>query len=267
MKAFLSFLVMLPMLVLGDDNNKVDVNTTGSQSNDSLVFNVTQIGYNNDTIFTIGGSSNSILIKQEGNNNEISFVDYWGSGESWGGDLDGNSNALHFEQVCDQGSSCLKSDIGFHVQGSSNAIRWGQGRTLSSSTDTTFETDSNGEKGGHKLNLDVHSSGNSLAGYQQNSSSDSGGHTATVYLYGGNTNGWIRQQDGGEHSLSITTNNSDNEFSIRQKGDAKKTATISLSGSYGTDLTLLQQGTSTQTYNLTQNCVTAGGCTLTMTQE
>ena len=70
------------MLVIADDDNKVDVNTTGSQSNDSLVFNLTQIGYDNDTIFTLGGSSNSILIKQEGNNNEISFVDYWGSGEA-----------------------------------------------------------------------------------------------------------------------------------------------------------------------------------------
>ena len=52
------------MLVIADDDNKVDVNTTGSQSNDSLVFNLTQIGYNNDTVFTIGGSNNTFLIKQ-----------------------------------------------------------------------------------------------------------------------------------------------------------------------------------------------------------
>ena len=51
---FGGFLFLLSLIGLcwtsvasADDNNKVDVNTTGSQSNDSLVFNLTQIGYNN----------------------------------------------------------------------------------------------------------------------------------------------------------------------------------------------------------------------------
>lgn len=259
MKKFLSFLVMLPLLVLGDDDNKVDVNTTGSQSNDSLIFNVTQIGYNNDTIFTIGGSSNSVLIKQEGNNNEISFVDYWGSGEAWGGDLDGNSNTLHFEQY----GTGSKNDIGFHISGNSNAVRWGQGNELSNSSDTTF--DSVSDDGGHKLNLDVHGSDNILTGYQK--STTGGDHTATVYFYSSDGTAWIKQQGSGDKTLSLRMNNDDNVVESNQKGSGSHVTSIILGGSYGTNLTLLQNGSTTQTYNLTQNCVTAGGCTLTMTQN
>ena len=50
------------------------------------------------------------------------------------------------------------------------------------------------------------------------------------------------------------------------KGSATHSATISLSGSYGTDLDLLQQGGTAQTYSLTQSCVTVGGCSVGVTQ-
>lgn len=253
----------LSFKAFADDDNKIDVNTTGNQSNDGLVFNVTQIGYDNDTIFTLGGSSNSILIRQEGNNNEISFVDYWGSGEAWGGDLDGNSNTLHFEQFND-GSN--KSDIGFHIPGNSNLVRWGQGRVLTGKDDTTFATDGNGESGGHKLNLDIHGSNNDLVGIQNNGTG-SDGHTATVYLYSSNNDVWIDQKHGGEHTLYLRTNSSNNEASISQFGEAKKNASVILSGNYGTDLTILQQGSSTQTYSLSNNCQTSGGCTISITQD
>ena len=245
-----------------DDNNKVDVNTTGSQSNDSLVFNLTQIGYNNDTVFTLGGSNNSFLIKQEGNNNEISFVDYWGSGEAWGGDLDGNNNALHFEQS----GTGSKNDIGFHIQGNTNAVRWGQGTVLSNSSDTTFDSASYvADDGGHTLNLDIHGSGNALTGYQK--STTGGDHTATVYFYSDDNIAWLRQQGSGDKNLYLRTDNDGNVVNSNQKGSGSHATSITLGGSYGTTLNLIQDGSTSQIYNLTQSCVTAGGCTVSMTQE
>ena len=44
------------------------------------------------------------------------------------------------------------------------------------------------------------------------------------------------------------------------------TATINLSGSYGTALNLLQQGYTSQSYSLSQNCLTVGGCSVSVTQ-
>jgi len=51
-----------------------------------------------------------------------------------------------------------------------------------------------------------------------------------------------------------------------QKGTGAHTATITLTGSQETLLNLLQQGSTNQTYSITQNCVTVGGCNVNVTQ-
>ena len=57
-------------------------------------------------------------------------------------------------------------------------------------------------------------------------------------------------------------------MSIVQKGNnAQHQANVTLNGTYGTDLNLIQQGTTTQTYQLTQYCYTVGGCSVSVTQE
>ena len=53
---------------------------------------------------------------------------------------------------------------------------------------------------------------------------------------------------------------------VTQKGSGSHTALIQLQGSYLSNLTLLQQGATDQSYSLTQTCVTVGGCTLSVTQ-
>jgi hypothetical protein len=55
---------------------------------------------------------------------------------------------------------------------------------------------------------------------------------------------------------------------VRQKGSgANHNATIELDGTYGTDLTLKQFGAITQSYSLQQNCLTAGGCFVSIIQQ
>jgi hypothetical protein len=255
----LIYLLLLPALGFAQDN-EITIKQVTSGDNLNLVVN--QIGYDNDTIFTLGGSSNSILIKQEGNNNEISFVDYWGSGETWGGDLDGNSNALHFEQS----GTGSKNDIGFHIQGNTNAVRWGQGTVLSNSSDTTFDSASYvADDGGHILNLDIHGSDNTLTGYQK--STTGGDHTATVYLYSDDNIAWLRQQGTGDKNLYLRTDNDGNVVNSNQKGSGSHATSITLGGSYPTTLNLTQLGTTTQGYSLSQNCLTVGGCSVTVVQE
>ena len=51
-----------------------------------------------------------------------------------------------------------------------------------------------------------------------------------------------------------------------QRGEGAHTATINLYGSQSSAVTLLQQGTTTQSYTLTQTCVTTGGCSVSVTQ-
>ena len=54
---------------------------------------------------------------------------------------------------------------------------------------------------------------------------------------------------------------------VQQKGGGSHNATITLQGSQPTNITLIQDSTSNKTYSITQNCVTVGGCTVSVTQQ
>ena len=54
---------------------------------------------------------------------------------------------------------------------------------------------------------------------------------------------------------------------LKQEGTGNHNAQIVLTGNYLTTLNVLQQGSNNQSYNLTQNCQTVGGCTVNVTQN
>ena len=186
---------LLSLNSLADNTNSIEIHQVTGVTADNLDLNITQIGYNNKVNLSIAHDNNSLLFKQEGNNNKISWVDYWGSGLNWGGDLDGSGNNLHFEQECTRGAgNCSQSVIGFHINHPNNSVRWGQGRILTDIDDTTFTTDGD-EGGGHRLNLDIHGEDNKLAGYQRNGSLNNyDGHTATIYFYSDDNEFFVKQE-------------------------------------------------------------------------
>ena len=72
----------------------------------------------------------------------------------------------------------------------------------------------------------------------------------------------------GNKSFTLTIQGANgNEITAVQKNNGAHTATISLTGSQPTDLSLTQSGNQTQTYSLTQNCQTLGGCNVSVTQN
>ena len=73
--------------------------------------------------------------------------------------------------------------------------------------------------------------------------------------------------DDGVKTLDVVTYSDGNEIDTLQQGHGTMNATINLQGNYPTDLNLIQQGNSNQTYSLTQNCQTSGGCSVTVTQQ
>ena len=60
-------------------------------------------------------SNNTIILKQVGASNSISWVPYWGSGKAWGGDIDGTGNNLNIYQ--ENGAT-----YGGHVWGDNNDV-------------------------------------------------------------------------------------------------------------------------------------------------
>ena len=187
-------------------------------SGDNLSVDIEQIGYGNLVKFSTAHANNTFNFSQKGNNNTISWVPWWGSGESWGGDVDGTGNEITIEQFTNN------SIYGAHVWGNNNTV--------------TIYQDGDGE---HEVYLDIHAN-TTDTNVDQEGAGDMYGR---IYYYG---------------------SSSDSTVDLNQYGTGSHTATITLEGTEETDLILTQQGATNQSYSLTQNCVTLGGCSITVTQ-
>jgi hypothetical protein len=244
-------------------NNEIYITQVGTS--DNLTIDITQDGDDNVVQLSISHDNNSIEIDQEGNDNTISWVSYWGSGQAWGGDLDGSGNTLKFEQYNTTGSDANR--IGFHINTNNNTVHVCQGKTFVDANDTTCESSATAEYGGHTINIDLHSGDTNLKGSQETGTGNAD-HEARIYTYGGDNNDiFFKQKGNGDKYMQLIVRTDNGEQSVVQKGDGEHTATIDLTGAYTTDLDLTQNSNSNQSYTLTNNCQTSSGCSVTVLQE
>jgi hypothetical protein len=257
-------------LIKADNTNSILIEQVAG-GND-LDLTIEQIGYNNKIFFSLGDADDTIInLKQEGNNNELGYANdspSWGSGVSWGGDLDFDDQNIKLWQNCTEGTSCNKNDIQFHISyGTNNKLWWAQGYEISSRTDTVWSKD-NYEGGGHKVTIDIHGNRNEIVGQQRSCSNNNcSGHTAQIYIYGDDNSVFGKQKADSSKTFNLAILNDDNVVDYLQDGNASHTATIVLDGNYGTDLDLVQHAGSAQSYSLSHNCQTSGGCTISVTQQ
>ena len=202
------------MAQLQADDNHVHIDQVSS--GDNLDMDIEQVGFNNKIDFSIDHNGNTFNLQQYGSNNTISWVPYWGSGKSWGGDVDGVSNTLNVEQH--DGAT-----YGGHIWGNSNQVDIYQ-------------------HGTHTHYLDIHVDSVDHDIYQ----AGSGSHYSHIWYY--------------------NTSDSSNT-SVTQTGSGSHNAQITLRGNQPTTLTLQQLGLTNQSYTLYQNCITVGGCNITVTQQ
>ena len=271
MLGFVAALLIFGAVKAFGDN---EIAITQVAQGDNLELDITQQGFNNDVFFSIGDGDNiNVEIMQRGHNNEIGYAnDYpsWGSGVSWGGDIDFDDQELKLYQNCTKSASagCEKNDIQFHISyGTDNKFWWAQGYVIDSRTDTSWTYD-NSEGGGHTVTADIHGDNNSIVGHQRNCSAGScDGHSARIYLYGDDNDVFGRQQADGSKEFYLTVNGDDATVDYLQDGTGEHNATITITGSQPTTLNLTQHSNTTQNYSLSQNCVTSGGCSITVTQD
>ena len=212
--------------------------------------------YAGDNKLTIvqSGSDLTFTVDQIGNNNEIKMKD--GSSFFTGSDW---TMALYQKNVTNKNTINIDE-----LNGSSNTLRFGQGGSLTDNTDTSFTYDGVGY-GGHTASFEILGSSNTVVGYQE--SDGNGSHTYDLHLAGNNNSVWTAQESDTNKSIDLTIYNSGNTASIEQTGSAAHSATITLDGSYGTNLSLLQQGTTAQSYTISQLCQTVSGCSISVTQQ
>jgi hypothetical protein len=262
MKTLLTLLLSISLSSFAYAGNSVFIEQIGTSTDSTITVDID--GNNNAVNLTMEGTNNELDITQEGNNNTVSWVSYWGSGETWGGDLDGNNNTIKLEQHNTTGTDANR--VGFHIQSSGNTVHVGQGCSFDNSSDTSCQSSSTVEYGGHTVNLDLHSGGNTIKVGQETGTGNAD-HYAQIYTYGGeNNNTFIKQKGNSNKTLNMTIRTDGGSQDILQKDDGAHTATIDLTGSYHTDLSMIQRGSTDQSYSLTQNCVTVGGCSVSVTQ-
>ena len=129
--------------------NSIYITQVGTSNN--LTLDILQDGDDNEVRLSVSHDNNTIDIDQEGNNNTVSWVSYWGSGQNWGGDLEGSGKTLKFEQYNTTGTDANR--IGFHINTNDNTVHVCQGKTFVDANDTTCESSATAEYGGHIINI------------------------------------------------------------------------------------------------------------------
>ena len=162
------------MAELQADDNHVHVDQVGT-GGDEITLTIDQIGHNKEVDFSFAHSNNTIILKQYGAGNKVSWVPYWGSGKSWGGDIDGTGNNLNIEQH--DGAT-----YGGHVWGNDNDIDIYQNGT-------------------HTHYLDIHTDDVDHDIKQE----DGGSSYSHVWYYGSQDGSTvnIEQKGGGSHNATI----------------------------------------------------------------
>lgn len=215
-------------------------------------------------------AENSIVIKQIGDNATIDIeqdgnsnvVKRW---RSYDKGLDGDDNTLKIGQYKNAGSTSDKNVIEIRrVWGDDNQLALGQGYAVTSTGTMTKSTDD--EYGDMDMHINITGNGNDISS-SQTSSSNTTGHSFDLHLEGDDNKVHTRQKHGGGHHINLDIYNDDNDVTIEQKhGTGSHSTHIILNGSAGTDVDLLQQGYTNQSYSLNQYCVTAAGCSVSVTQ-
>lgn len=259
----LGYIILGMFLLIPATANAQDNEVLLDQTGDNVVINILQAGYDNKIDFSVGGTNNVVDLLQQGNGGYIGYTSAWGSGLAWGGDLDGDYNNLNIVQTCNQGSSCGGDRFEFHIAGNSNDVDFYQGYRVDA--DGTLHDIDDYEYGGHFTRLDIHGDNNKFLGSQRANNSGHE-HSNITNIYGNSNDVYTRQESNQDKTLNLTIYNSYNDVDMVQKGSATHNATVTLSGSYSTTLYMLQQGTTAQSYTLSQTCATVGGCSVSVTQ-
>jgi hypothetical protein len=222
----------------------------------------------------IGSSSNSVTVEQTGNYNKIA-----GLGGTDYAIIDGDNNTVTIKQ----GDTLGKNLIELNVVGNTNTI------TLWQARNPTTGLQDGQESGGHYMGLNINGSTNTLSLKQSNDGGGTSGHFAYVDVTGNNNSGTLKQMGNGEKTFFGVVNGGSNVFDITQQGtgsyfdlsltgnghlvtatqkDASShKATVNLTNAGGSSaVTLVQQGTTAQNINITQQCATLSGCSVSVTQ-
>ena len=188
----------VPMVLAGPtDDNHIHVEQVGSADDVSLTIN--QLGFGNTVEFSLAHQGNTFNLTQNGSGNKISWVPYWGSGKSWGGDVDGSDNTetvIQFDGA----------EYGRHIWGDNNTVEVYQ-------------------HGDHTHYIDIHADDVEHESWQEGT----GSHYSHAYFYG-TTDGSITdmtQKGSANHNAQIRIQGTEpTTLNLLQQGGTNQSYTL-----------------------------------------
>ena len=182
------------------DDNHVHIEQVNSGDGTDIMIN--QVGFGNTIEFSFDHANNVFNLNQYGNGNSISWVPYWGSGKSWGGDVDGTGNN---EAVIQYDGATY----GRHIWGNNNDVDIYQSGT-------------------HTHWLDIHAS----SVEHEVSQSGEGSHYSHIYYYGSTSTSItdLTQSGSANHNAQIIiTGNQPTTLTLTQLGSIAQTYSLTQS--------------------------------------
>ena len=227
----------------------------------AIVFLPEKVLADNEINLTQSGNNLNLTIDQIGGNNYIGGI----SNLSFSGDISGSDNEIVIHQEHKQVGTFRNEVQIYDFDGSNNYVEIRHGSDRWNGFGTTPRTDDT-EYSGHEYTLDLDGDNNTILGAQRNP--DDTGQWAQVGVYADNNEVHTIQGNYNDKNLQVYIWNDDNTVDVRQHGTKEATAYVDLTGAYGTTFTLEQNNTTNAVnYTVFQNCQTAGGCSISVTQQ
>jgi len=220
--------------------------TTSTYWQPAIVVNITPTQQTNKTSARNRQTiANQIYVNQVGSYNTIDVLQS-GTYHLTDITIQGDSNTVGLDQLG------WKNYSNININGSSNIAN-----VYQSNSGTTASL-------GHYSSVGITGNTNTV-----NVSQTGNAEKTSFILVNGNTNSITNNQVGtGTKYSDIKTTGNGHIVSLDQKDGGAHSARIEVTNSGGaSNINILQQGTTNQTYQLQQSCANAGGCSVTMTQQ
>jgi len=225
---------------------------------------------------TVYGTNNTVTITQYNGKNKVG-----GIGGSGAYIMNGSNNTVTIRQG-DPANSTATNTLGLGLYGDNNTVQINQARVLNTGAADGYDSN------GHTANIKI--VGNSNIFKTQQTNTAVGPHNMLVDLTGNNNTTQFRQLgdntkqmtvnilgsnetvavtqgDQGGHLLNLTLNGNGHSVDILQRQSGSHTATVNLTNSGGpSHLTLVQQGSTNQSYSISQQCANLSGCSVSVVQ-
>ena len=213
----------------------------------AILILVSNNSFANDIFITQSGDGFTVDIEQDGQNHQI-------KPKTTTSKIDGDDVVVVIRQT--KHNNVIEYD---QITGDSNQIGLFQGENI-------YGWEQSGTHGNNNnISINVEGKENTV-GHQQLHNY----HDVDNDIQGDGNTVWTNQQNYGAKSIDLTINNDNNDVDIDQRNGNTSTshsATVDLDGSYGTTLDVNQSGWAPNSLSLSQNCMTAGGCSVTVTQN